>query len=112
MAAVRTVLPDDPPNFLAEVPHGYSDPKRFAEDASAAGFAAVDVETVTVQSGRITPHDAAVGYCTGTPMRAGLESRGDLAELTDAVAAETERLLGREPITVGMTANVLIATVA
>jgi hypothetical protein len=60
----------------------------------------------------VTAHDAAVGYCTGTPMRAGLERHGDLGELTDAIARETERILGSDPVTLNMTAHVLTATSA
>jgi hypothetical protein len=111
MAAVRTVLPDDPPTFLADVPHGYADPDRLADDARSAGFGAVTVQTVTLRTGTVTPRDAAIGYCTGTPMRAGLEARGELAELSEAIAQETERLLGTEPVSLSMSANVLTAAV-
>jgi SAM-dependent methyltransferase len=110
LAAVRTVIPDDPPTFLADVPHGYADAGRLADDARSAGFTTVSVEAVTLPTGAARPHDAAVGYCTGTPMRAGLESRGDLATLTDAIAREVERTLGTEPRTFGMSANVLAAS--
>ena len=111
MAAVRTVLPEDPPDFLAIVPHGYADADRFADDARAAGFPAVTVETVTVLNNPVTPRDAVVGYCTGSPMRAGLEARGDLKTLTEAIATEAERTLGTDPVSLKMTAHVLTASV-
>ncbi|HVS69141.1 MAG TPA: methyltransferase domain-containing protein [Mycobacteriales bacterium] len=110
MTAVRTVIPDDPPTFLADVPHGYADPEQLAEDARTAGFRTVAVETITLQTGTFTAYDAAMGYCGGTPMRAGLESHGDLDELSVAIAQETERLLGRDPTSARMTANVLAAS--
>ncbi|HWC35034.1 MAG TPA: class I SAM-dependent methyltransferase [Mycobacteriales bacterium] len=110
MTAVRAAIPDDPPDFLATVPHGYPDPERFAADARSAGFTTVDVDSVTLRTGTLTPYDAAMGYCGGTPMRAGLEGRGDLTELSVAIARETERILGRDPTTLSMAANVLTAS--
>jgi len=110
MAAVSSVIPVEPPNFLAAVPHGYPEPDRLAHDARSAGFSSVTVDTVMLPTGPVTARDAAVGYCTGTPMRAGLEARGDLSELTDAIAQHMERALGTEPLRLGMTANILTAS--
>lgn len=112
MVAVRAVIPLDPPDFLAAVPHGYADAEQLASDAQAAGFTSVDVETVTLRTGIVTPRDAALGYCTGTPMRPGLESRGDLAELSARIAEHLEQVLGTEPVSMRMTANVLTAALA
>jgi SAM-dependent methyltransferase len=112
MTAVRTVLPDDPPDFLTVVPHGYSDPDRFGDDARTAGFPDVTVETVTLRNGAVSARDAALGYCTGSPMRAGLEQRGDVKTLTEAIADEMERILGTGLVSLEMTAHVLIARAA
>jgi ubiquinone/menaquinone biosynthesis C-methylase UbiE len=111
MTAVRSVIPDDPPTFLADVPHGYADPERLAEDARAAGFTTATVASVALRTGVVTPREAAVGYCTGTPMRAGIESHGDLNRLTDAIAREVEQMLGSDAVSFGMEANVLAAAV-
>lgn len=108
-AALRAVLPEDPPDFIAAVPHGYADPGQLAEDARSAGFSTATVETVTLHTRPVSAYDAAVGYCTGTPVRAALERRGDLAQLTTAIAQETERILGGDPVTAQMTAHVLTA---
>ncbi|HVX71009.1 MAG TPA: methyltransferase domain-containing protein [Mycobacteriales bacterium] len=111
LRALKAVLNEEPPDFLATVPHGYADPDRLASDARAAGFTSVRVDIVTLTNAAMTPRDAAVGYTTGTPMRAGLEAKGDLAALADAIAGEMERLLGADPVELPMTANVLTAAV-
>ena len=108
-AAARAVLPDDPPNFLETVPHGYADASRLAADADAAGFSQIAVETVTLHSAPIAPRDAAVAYCTGTPTRAALEARGDLVTLTEAIADELTKTFGDTAISGEMTAHVLRA---
>jgi SAM-dependent methyltransferase len=109
-AAVRAVISDNPPNFLATVPHGYADPDRFAADVRAGGFTNVTVETVTVHGKALTAREIALGYCTGTPTRAGLEERGDLATLTAAIADELERMIGTDAVAPPMAAHVLRAT--
>ena len=111
LRALKAVLNEEPPDFLATVPHGYADPDRLASDARAAGFTSVRVDIVTLTNAAMTPRDAAVGYTTGTPMRAGLEAKGYLAALADAIAGEMERLLGADPVELPMTANVLTAAV-
>src|SRR5204863_2486935 len=39
VAALESVFPDDPPTFMAAVPHGYADPDVVAADLAAGGFA-------------------------------------------------------------------------
>ena len=109
MAAVRRVLPDDPPLFLERVPHGYHDVGRIAADVRAAGFAAVEVETVTCAGHAPSAADLAVGYCAGSPVRAGLFGRGELPALTAAIADAFTDLVGPGPLTRTMSAHVVTA---
>lgn len=109
MAGVRRVFPEDPPLFVEMIPHGYHDPDRIAADVRAGGFADVALETVTLTGHAGSADDLAVGFCTGTPLRAGIASRGDLATATARVAAVMAARLGPGPVTAEMTALVVAA---
>lgn len=106
VAAVAEVLPVDPPDFVARIPHGYADPEQVAADLRAAGLVA-SIEP-TVLTGRAPSAAAlAMGFCQGTPLRFALEARGDLAELTDAVAAAMTARLGDGPVKGGLAGFVI-----
>jgi SAM-dependent methyltransferase len=86
-AALAAHFPDDPPSFYARIPFGYHDPARIEADLRAAGFTGIAIETVALAS-RVDARAAATGLCQGTPLRAEIEARGDLAEATAiAIAA-------------------------
>ena len=106
---VRRVFPDDPPRFVEQIPHGYHDPDRVVADVRAGGFDAVEVETVTLTGHARSAADIAVGFCTGTPLRAGIASRGDLAATTAVVEQTVAAQLGSGPIAAAMTAHVVEA---
>ena len=107
VAGLREAFPDDPPPFVVAVPHGYHDPERIRADVEAGGFTAVEIETVTCTGHASSAADIAVGFCTGSPLRAGIESRGDLAAATAVVERAVERDLGTGPIMADMTAHVV-----
>jgi SAM-dependent methyltransferase len=109
MVGVRRAFPDDPPLFLEKIPHGYHDLDRIVDDVRAGGFGAVEVETVTVTGQTPSAADLAVGYCTGTPLRAGIASRGDLAAATALIAEVATAELGTGPVAAQMTAHVVTA---
>jgi ubiquinone/menaquinone biosynthesis C-methylase UbiE len=95
--ALEAVLPD-PPDFFSRVPHGYADPARVRADVQAGGLAVTDVQRV-VRTGRAASARAlAEGFCLGTPLRAALEPRGDLAAVVDAVADRMTAALGEGPV--------------
>lgn len=109
MAALAESFPDDPPSFLARVPHGYHDVDRIAADLTTAGFEGVDVETVELDSGGRSATDLAHGYCRGTPLRAEIEARGDLEATANAVATALERRFGSGLVVGRMAALVVSA---
>jgi len=109
-SALEAVFPDDPPTFLVSFPHGYADPDAALADARAAGFGRVAATTVTLEGLAPSAAELAVGYCTGTPLRAAIEQRGDLATATDAVVANFVAAVGPGPITGRMTAYVVEAS--
>jgi len=89
--AVAKLFPNDPPQFLARTPFGYSDPDTIDRDLRAAGFRHVDIDTVELKSLETSPRDAALGLVTGCPLRAEIEER-DASALDQAVQAAEQAL--------------------
>ena len=108
-ACLRRVFPDDPPTFLQSTPHGYANPEMVVADLAQGGLRCISIEPVTLEGHAASAADLAAGYCTGTPIRAEIEARGDLATATAAVAREMEQRLGAGAITRDMTAYVVEA---
>jgi SAM-dependent methyltransferase len=89
------VFPDDPPNFLARTPHGYSDTGEIAVDLRNAGFApSPDVVTIAARSKASDPSIPAIAYCEGKPLRNEIESR-DNALLNHATNVATAAISQR-----------------
>lgn len=108
-AGVERAFPDDPPMFLATVPHGYSDPGQVVADVTAGGLKCRSIEPVTLEGRAASAADVAAGFCTGTPLRMAIEARGDLAATTAIVGDEVTARLGDGPVTSRMTAYVIEA---
>lgn len=110
--AVGALYPQNPPRFLARTPHGHSDDGVLRRDLTAAGFASVTVETVTLPSRAPSAEDAAIGLCQGTPMRGEIEALDPtgLAATTDAAAAALRAAYGAGAIEALMQAVVVIAS--
>ena len=98
--AVATVFPDDPPHFMARIPHGYHDVDKVREELAAAGFASISAETVQDSSRALSAHGAAIAYCQGTPLRSEIETRdaSRLEEATQCAAEWLARRFGGGPI--------------
>jgi len=109
-AALGRRFPDDPPTFLARVPHGYCDADVIARDLDRAGFGQIAIEAIAVDSGPASADDLASGYCLGTPLRAEIEARGELEATTRFLAAELTQRFGAGEITGSMAALVVVAT--
>jgi len=76
MAGVEHAFPDDPPTFIVAVPHGYSDIGQVVADLTAGGLRHVSTESLTLEGRAASARDIALGFCTGTPLRADIERRG------------------------------------
>jgi SAM-dependent methyltransferase len=109
--AIGTLFPTDPPQFLARTPHGYHDVTQVRADLAAAGFVGVEVETIERRSRALSPHDPAVGFCQGTPLRIEIEARGTdrLGQATDAATAAIAAKFGTGPVDGKMKAHVFVA---
>ena len=95
--ALASVFPDDPPRFMARMPHGYHDRAAIARDLAAGGFSATPrIDTLTARSRAASARDVAIAYCQGTPLRNEIEARdaSRLEEATDVAAEAIARRFG------------------
>jgi len=107
--AVASLFPGDPPSFIGRVPFGYHDKAAIEADLRAAGFAAIEAETVAKRS-RGDARELAPGLCQGSPLRAEIEARAPerLDEATQAAVAALVHLHG-DPVDAAMSAHVFTA---
>ena len=95
--ALASLFPNDPPRFMARVPHGYHDPLVIAQDLARAGFDQLPEFTmVTAHSRADSPRIAAVAYCQGTPLRNEIETRDPsiLEHATDVATTAIAKRFG------------------
>ena len=107
--ALAAVFPDDPPRFLARVPHGYYDKGVIAAELAAAGFAAPRIETLAARSRADSARIPAIAYCQGTPLRNEIAARDParMAEATQAATDAIARRFGDGPVTGKIQAHVV-----
>jgi len=109
-AALASLFPDDPPRFMARVPHGYHDPSIIERDLARGGFGqTLQIETLARRSRADSPCKPAAAYCQGTPLRSEIEARGAgrLAEATDAATAALAARFGAGAVDGGIQAHVV-----
>jgi len=94
MGALATTFPDDPPRFMARVPHGYHDVERIRAELKAAGFDEISIDAVDRRSKAASPRDAAFAYCQGTPWRNEIEAR-DASRLQEATERAEQAIADR-----------------
>lgn len=97
-SALRTLFPEDPPNFFARTPHGYYDPATIRQDLSHGGFAASpQITTLPARSRAMAPTIPAIALCQGTPLRNEILARNasGLTEATDVAAKAIGERFGR-----------------
>jgi ubiquinone/menaquinone biosynthesis C-methylase UbiE len=92
--ALATVFPDDPPRFMARVPHGYHDIEQIRRELNAVGFTDIAIEAVDHRSRAVSPRDPAIAYCQGTPWRNEIEAR-DATRLEEATQRAAEAVAQR-----------------
>lgn len=111
-ATLASMFPDNPPDFMARIPHGYNDIEGIKKTLGAAGFQNVAFQTLPKRSRAPSAHEAALGYCQGTPMRSEIESRdaGKLALATELSTKAIAAKFGNGPIDAAIQAIVFTAT--
>jgi ubiquinone/menaquinone biosynthesis C-methylase UbiE len=102
---------DDPPRFLARMPHGYHDTALIRSDLAKAGFSNVTIETKAEESRAPSPRHIAIAYCQGTPLRNEIEARGaeKLEAATEHAAATIARKHGSGEVAAKIQAHVILA---
>ena len=110
--ALADRFPDDPPRFMARVPHGYFNLDQIREDLSLAGFASVAVEAVSFASRAASAREPAIAFCQGTPLRSEIEARDALGleAVTRWVADALTRRFGGGAIEGRTRAFVIVAS--
>jgi ubiquinone/menaquinone biosynthesis C-methylase UbiE len=92
--ALAAFFPSDPPQFLARTPHGYHDVDRIRTELKAAGFVDIAIDAMDERSKASSPHDPAIAYCQGTPLRNEIEAR-DASRLQEATTRAAENISNR-----------------
>ncbi len=108
--ALGSLFPDDPPRFLARIPHGYHDASVIANDLARGRFDRVpEIATLAERSRAKSPNIPAVAYCEGTPLRAEIEARDPslLAKATDLAAAAIATQFGANDVNGKIQAHVI-----
>ena len=92
---LAVLFPDDPPRFMARIPHGYHDAGQIRRHLNAAGFSTVSIETVAQNqqegSRRAT---LAIALCQGTPLQNEIVTR-DASPLEEATQRAADALARR-----------------
>ena len=109
--SLATLFPQDPPRFMARIPHGYHDVEKIHEELTVAGFKEVAIATVDGKSRASSAREPAIAYCEGTPLRNEIEARdaSRLADATKTAAQALARRFGTGPIEGRIRAHVIAA---
>ncbi len=99
--ALESLFPNDPPHFLARIPHGYYDGRIIQRDLAKSGFTKpARIAKLAARSRAVSSRVPAIAYCQGTPLRNELETRDAslLGESTDIAAEAIAQRFGRGAI--------------
>ena len=108
--ALESPFSDNPPRFLARVPHGYHDLSVIARDLAGGGFDQLpEFTTLAARSRADSPRIPAVAYCQGTPLRSEIEARGAsrLVEATEIATAAIASRFGSDAVDGKIQAHVI-----
>lgn len=109
--ALESVFPNDPPRFLARIPHGYHDIRTIERDLGVAGFQMPpQIETVVARSRAQSARIPAIAYCQGTPLRNEIEARdaSRLPEATDVAANAISQQFGTAAVDGKIQAHIVV----
>ena len=107
--SLTAVLPEDPPGFVVQVPHGYSNPDQIRSDLQSGGLRPQSIDRVVLRGRAASARSLAEGFCLGTPLRFALQERGSLDGLTQMLADEMTARLGCGPVEGDLAAFVVSA---
>lgn len=97
-SALNQAVPAKPMTFMRRLPHGYFSPAQLRADLTEAGLTTVRITEVDAV-GRSTPHEAAVAFCQGTPLRLEIENHDtvDVARATEIAEQALAHHFGTGP---------------
>jgi hypothetical protein len=106
-----TLLPDDPPQFLARTPHGHGTPDLIRSELQTAGFEKIKIDLVTRDSTAPDPSNPAIAYARGTPMYGELAPHGEsmVKRVVEAATEEIRAQYGDGPVTAKVQGFVITA---
>ena len=110
--ALEKMFPEDPPRFMARVPHGYGDTEIIFRQLAEGGFARKPVvSTLEARSRAISAMIPAIAYCQGTPLRSEIEARSPsrLLEATEVAAEAIRNRFGNNAVDGKTQAHIVIA---
>lgn len=107
--SVGEMFPEDPPDFVTRLPHGYADETRVRADLAAGGLRVESVDRVVLPGSAPSARSLALGFGLGTPLRFELLRRGSLETTVDALAERMTTILGEGPVTGDLAALVVSA---
>jgi SAM-dependent methyltransferase len=98
-SALEPMFPEDPPRFMARIPHGYFDASIIERDLAAAECRSAEIATLALRSRAESPHIPALAFCEGTPLRNEIEARkGRLSDATDVAASAIRARFGEHDV--------------
>jgi SAM-dependent methyltransferase len=112
LETLRSVLPDDAPDFFVRVPYGYHDANQIEQDVRAGGLRLAGIDRVVLRGQAASANAIAEGFGRGTPLRFALEERGDLDRLVAELAEKATERLGTGPLEGELAAFVVTAELA
>ncbi len=110
-SVLKKLFPDDPPTFLARIPHGYHDRAEIERTLEKAGFTTVSHRAVNLSCHAASAMHLATALCQGTPVRSEIEARAPqgLEEVTGEVTKALAAKFGQGAISTTMQAVVFTA---
>jgi len=105
--AVNALFPDAPIRYMKSGPFCYAETKQIEMDLLAAGFTAVEIETVTLSS-PVNAEDAATGLVFGSPLSSEITSR-DASALQRAAEVVADALQPWDGKNAPMSVHIAIA---
>ncbi|HVA55702.1 MAG TPA: class I SAM-dependent methyltransferase [Gammaproteobacteria bacterium] len=109
-SALEPLFANDPPRFLARIPHGYYDGQTIQHDLAKSGFMkSARIETLAAHSLAASPKIPAIAYCQGTPLRNEIETRDAslLGKATDIATKAIARRFGRTAVSGKIQAHIV-----
>jgi ubiquinone/menaquinone biosynthesis C-methylase UbiE len=110
--AAGKMFPDDPPRFLARIPHGYFEHDLMREDLTQAGFSECTIVTKDEMSRAPSARQVAVAYCQGTPLCNEIEARdqGSIQCVVDSATAALEARFGKGAVAAKICAHIVTSS--